>query len=196
MFHKIILLCALLLTSIAQAQTWDLVPANEGTPSARLTAAGRIVAVGDTHADDVSMIAIFNQTNLVDQNINWIGGDATLVMMGDLLDRGFNSRRVMDILMKLEAQASKAGGRVICLLGNHELMVTQGEIEYFNIDDAIKNYGLKFPFARPEWKRDVLKYFHQESPYARWIASRPSVVIVNRTLFCTRGLSPGCRTLI
>ena len=41
---------------------------------------------------------------------------------GDYLDRGTDIRQVLDLLMRLEREAKSAGGQVIALLGNHELM--------------------------------------------------------------------------
>ena len=49
---------------------------------------------------------------------------------GDVLDRGADSRKIMDLLMKLEKQASKAGGHVHALIGNHESMNVYGDVRY------------------------------------------------------------------
>ena len=46
------------------------------------------------------------------------------------LDRGADSRRVMDLLMRLEQEAARAGGRVHLLLGNHEVMNLIGDLRY------------------------------------------------------------------
>ena len=43
-----------------------------------------------------------------------------------MLDRGPDSRKVMDLLMRLEGEASKTGGRVHVLIGNHEAMNVYG----------------------------------------------------------------------
>ena len=49
---------------------------------------------------------------------------------GDLLDRGTDGRKVLDLLMRLEGEARKAGGRVHALLGNHEVMNMLGDLRY------------------------------------------------------------------
>jgi hypothetical protein len=68
-----------------------------------------------------------------------------LVQTGDVLDRGPDSRKAVDLLRKLEREAQRAGGRVYALLGNHEFMrlisdwryVSQGETDAFkNADSA------------------------------------------------------------
>ena len=45
-----------------------------------------------------------------------------MVQTGDFLDRGPDVREVMDLLMRLEGEARRAGGRVDVLFGNHEGM--------------------------------------------------------------------------
>jgi len=47
-----------------------------------------------------------------------------------LLDRGPDSRRVMDLIMRLAQQAASAGGQVHQLLGNHEVMNLIGALRY------------------------------------------------------------------
>ena len=45
-----------------------------------------------------------------------------LVQTGDIFDRGAKVREALDLLMRLEDEAKRAGGRVEFLLGNHEVM--------------------------------------------------------------------------
>lgn len=82
----------------------------------------RIVAVGDIHGAYEGFVAILRETGLLDQHGRWAGGDAVLVQTGDFTDRGPGVRRVMDLLRRLQDEASAAGGRVEVLLGNHEMM--------------------------------------------------------------------------
>ncbi len=82
----------------------------------------KIVAVGDIHGDYHNFVRILKGTGLVDENLNWIGGKIHLVQTGDVMDRGPGARKVFDLLMRLEKEAEKAGGRVHALIGNHEFM--------------------------------------------------------------------------
>src|SRR5208282_3857873 len=61
---------------------------------------------------------------------HWTGGKTTLVQVGDVLDRGPKPREAMDLLMSLEKEAPQAGGRVVGLLGNHEMMNIMGDLRY------------------------------------------------------------------
>ncbi len=90
----------------------------------------RIVALGDLHGDIQRLTAILQSAKLVNAENRWTGGDAFLVVTGDFLDRGTHVREVMDLLMELEKKAPKAGGRVLVLLGNHEMMNLTGDLRY------------------------------------------------------------------
>jgi hypothetical protein len=88
----------------------------------------RVVVVGDLHGCYEGLVSILTMTGLVDQDRHWSGGEAKLVQMGDILDRGEQLRQTLDLLMQLQVEAEAAGGRVIVLLGNHEVMDMLGVI--------------------------------------------------------------------
>jgi hypothetical protein len=90
----------------------------------------RIVAVGDVHGDLGPFLTVLKDAGLIDEKRNWTGGRAHLVQLGDRVDRGPDSRKVMDLLMSLEDQARRAGGRVHPLIGNHEAMNVYGDLRY------------------------------------------------------------------
>ena len=52
----------------------------------------RIVAVGDVHGAYAEFTALLASAGLVDAALDWSGGDARLVVLGDVLDRGGESR--------------------------------------------------------------------------------------------------------
>ena len=90
----------------------------------------RVVAVGDVHGDYEQFTAVLASAGLIDGNGDWVGGRTRLVQTGDVVDRGPDSKAVMDLLMKLEKQAAAAGGGVHCLIGNHEAMDVYGDLRY------------------------------------------------------------------
>lgn len=96
--------------------------------SAQNQATGRVVAIGDVHGDYAALVNILQKAGLADERLRWAGGNATLVQTGDFLDHGPQPRKVIDLLMQLEEQAGKAGGRVIVLLGDHEVMNVLGDL--------------------------------------------------------------------
>jgi hypothetical protein len=90
----------------------------------------RIVAIGDIHGDYDNLVTILEAAGLVDSKAKWRGGRATLVITGDFFDRGPDVRRVMDLLMRLEREASRRRGRVVVLLGNHEAINLAYDLPY------------------------------------------------------------------
>ncbi len=90
----------------------------------------RVIAIGDVHGAYESLLRILEAADLVDGEAHWVGSDAILVQLGDLIDRGGDDRKVLELMMRLEKEAERAGGRVIALLGNHEVMNLQGDLRY------------------------------------------------------------------
>lgn len=86
----------------------------------------KIIAVGDLHGDYENFVKILKGTELIDQELHWIGGQTHLVQNGDIMDRGPDAKKIFDLLMKLEKEAEAAGGRVHMLIGNHEEMNITG----------------------------------------------------------------------
>ena len=110
-------LVVLVLTAPALArETWDGVE--------------RIVAVGDVHGDYGQFVAVLRSAGLIDEKEDWTGGTTHLVQTGDVPDRGPDTRKILDLLMKLEKQARKAKGFVHPLIGNHEAMNVYGDLRY------------------------------------------------------------------
>ena len=89
-----------------------------------------IIAVGDVHNDFDDFVAILSRVGLTDKQNHWAGGQSTFIQVGDLLDRGPKPRDVLDLMMALEKEAPQAGGRVVSLLGNHEMMNIMGDLRY------------------------------------------------------------------
>jgi serine/threonine protein phosphatase 1 len=76
---------------------------------------GRVIAIGDVHG----MITLLRR--LLEQAVRYIPGEDQLIFLGDLIDRGENSREVIEYVMSLL-------GNPIIILGNHEQMA----MDYFN----------------------------------------------------------------
>lgn len=101
-----------------------------GALPCELSTPDRIVAVGDVHGAYDQFVRILQAASLIDERQRWIGGGAILVQTGDVIDRGTDSRRVLDLLRRLESEAPRAGGRVVPLVGNHEVMAMVGDLRY------------------------------------------------------------------
>ena len=123
-------------------------------PETKLHRHDRIVAIGDVHGSFSGLVSIMKEAALIDNDNRWIGGNALMVQTGDLLDRGAEVRKVMDLLMKLQDEAEAAGGKVLVIMGNHEAMNIFGSRQYVNP----KAYT---SFAGPESEEKQLQAFEK-----------------------------------
>ena len=80
-----------------------------------------VFVVGDVHGQFEPFVKLLRHAGLVDEQMNWSGGHSRLVQMGDIFDRGPASRKVDDLLDRIQKQATQAQGEIIRLVGNHEL---------------------------------------------------------------------------
>jgi hypothetical protein len=94
------------------------------------TGVERVIAIGDLHGDYPRYIDVMESAGLIDKNGKWSGGETHLVQTGDITDRGADSRKIIDHLVKLKKQAKKKGGYVHLLIGNHESMNVVGDLRY------------------------------------------------------------------
>ena len=125
-----------------------------------------VVAIADVHNDFDDFVAILRRTGLTDKQNHWTAGKTTFVQTGDLLDRGPKPREVMDLMMALEKEAAQAGGRVVGLLGNHEVMNIMGDLRYV----TPVNYA-SFADGKSEERR---KAAYEE--YVKWRGSHASLL--------------------
>jgi len=90
----------------------------------------RIVAIGDVHGDYDNFFEVLQGAGIVNRRGNWRAGDTHLVQLGDLPDRGPDTAKIIELMMKLERQARRRGGMVHVLIGNHEAMNILGDLRY------------------------------------------------------------------
>lgn len=147
--------------------------------------AGSLFSVGDIHADVEALKRILVGLGLIDSQDKWIGGTSQLVTMGDHLDRGPNSRAVLDLLMNLETEARSSGGRVVNLIGNHEFLTVSGQHSFANYQDVLQYRDFKMG-ARGNGYEHA---FVGNTRYAQWFRSRPAMELIDGTLFVHAGLS-------
>ena len=86
----------------------------------------QLFAVSDLHGYLRPFQASLREAGLVDQDHRWRAVSTDLVVLGDVIDRGPDSKDVIDYLLQLHTQIQAAGGRLRVLIGNHEQMLIQG----------------------------------------------------------------------
>jgi hypothetical protein len=104
-------------------------------PPLKVTAPGRVVALGDVHGDIGQARRALSIAGVLGDggdavNPEWTGGDTVVVQVGDVLDRGDDEIAILILLQKLHKQAEAQGGAVYILNGNHEVLNVSGDFRY------------------------------------------------------------------
>mgnify|MGYP001626140829 CR=1 FL=1 len=117
----------------------------------------KFAILGDTHG----------AIHVSDEGFRYLNQGYTVIMLGDLVDRGPNS--LMNLLYALEM--SFLTGKVIIIRGNHESSLTN---PFYGFLDELKNNDI-------EWLYDfILSYF----------ASLPPAILLNGKILCVHGGIP------
>jgi Calcineurin-like phosphoesterase len=158
-----------------------------------------VVAIGDVHGDFDDFVTILQRAGLVDAQHHWTGGQTTLVQVGDLLDRGPKPRQVMDLVISLEKEAPNSGGRVVALLGNHEMMNIMGDLRYVTAENYAAYADGNSAERQKSAYQEYVKWRHShaqllaelsqpmELTEAEWMARHPLGFIEQREAFSPNG---------
>ena len=184
----------------------------------------RVIAIGDLHGDlRVTLIAL-KLAKVISkdifpynvQNIQWTGGSSWVVQLGDQIDRcrpdnwtknciedlddvtedEGNNMMIIQIFQKLDAQAKQVGGRVLGMIGNHELMNIDRDFRYVSPQEFLEFVP---PNERDKKKTDdgyPYGYYHRLKVFERggniakhYAIQKKSITVIGSTLFVHGGLS-------
>lgn len=174
-----------------------------------LPAVEKIIVIGDLHGDWKMTIDALKLGKVIDDDLNWIGGETIVVQVGDQIDRcrGYNYKcsdkratvndeasdiKILKLFSELNKKAQKEGGAVYSLLGNHELMNVLGDLRYVSYEGLkeFENYeidGKKIKNGE-EARR---KAFERGGEIANFLAcTRQSALIIGSNLFVHGGIMP------
>jgi hypothetical protein len=158
---------------------------------------GRVVAIGDIHADLGALRIALRTAGAIDARDEWVGGALTVVQLGDLIGRSDEERLVLDFIFDLHRRARQAGGTVHALIGNHE--VFGGRLDNqavgpnpFPAWEGVPGLRLDDPRLRhlPPYARARGAALMPGGPYARQIAEFPVVLKLRQTVFVHGGVVP------
>jgi hypothetical protein len=180
----------------------------------------RIVAVGDVHGAYDRYVEILRVAGIIDAKDRWAGGTTHFVQVGDIVDRGDDSRKALDLLRRLEREARSARGFVHVLLGNHEAARMLGDMRYVTAGEyaaftnsnssATRERFLKLVPEGAErdeaMKQTPLGFvemriaFGHNGDYGRWLRQLPVTITINGFVFVHGGISPpvaamGCEAI-
>jgi len=107
----------------------------------------RVISIGDIHGDFKIFKRILYMCGVIDISGNWTGGTTIVIQMGDTIDgkrpgvkmdkmyiQESGELEIILYILMLDSQAKLQGGRVVSILGNHELYC------YYLDDKDKKNY--------------------------------------------------------
>ena len=140
----------------------------------------RIFITSDPHGDWKSFSDLLVRNGVVDRDYGWSYGKNQLVVIGDVFDRGHGVMSIFWLLYKLEAEAEKVGGKVIFVLGNHEPMVTGGDLRYVKKSYLELAKQLDMPYEQLVGRETVL---------GEWLAHKNTMQLLGKNLIVHAGIS-------
>jgi hypothetical protein len=141
----------------------------------------KIGAVSDIHGQYDAFIKLLKNNGVIDQQEMWSFGNGHFVVAGDIFDRGPQVTEVLWFLYDLEKQAEKSGGKLHVLLGNHDVMVLNGNLRSVHPKYIEIAKTLNIPFNT---------LFNKGTVLGDWLRTRPVLVKINNILFTHGGLHP------
>ncbi|KAL5096108.1 hypothetical protein RYX36_000435 [Vicia faba] len=99
-------------------------------PPTRLPSPQRLIAIGDLHGDLKKSKEALRIAGLIDASDRYTGGSATVIQVGDIMDRGGDEIKIIYLMEKLKREAARYGGRIVTMNGNHEIMNVEGDFRF------------------------------------------------------------------
>jgi len=141
----------------------------------------KIAAVSDIHGQYASFVNLLKNNGIVDNNEKWSFGKGHFVVTGDIFDRGSQVTQVLWFLYDLEKQAEKNGGKLHVLLGNHDVMVLNGNLRAVHP---------KYKETAKVLNTPLNMLYTEGSVLGDWLRTRPVLLKINGLLFTHGGLHP------
>lgn len=180
-------------------------------------AVDKIVVFGDIHGDFAVAIEMLQAANLIDDKYNWIGKDTYVVQVGDQVDRcrptpggpvckealatkndEDSDVKIMELFNKLDRQARSVKpkpGRVISLLGNHELLNATGFMNYVSYEGLKGFENYQDPVTGQTFEDGMQGRIHAFSPGNQlgkmMGCTRFPAVIIGSNIFVHAGIVDG-----
>ena len=146
----------------------------------------RIIIIGDIHGDIKRFKNILVDAEVINNDLEWIAQppETIVVQVGDQIDSANRSPDIPewelldDVNMlyltdSLDNIARAKGGRVLSLIGNHEMMNTIGNFSYV---------------SKKSMFTDREKYFKPTGTISPILAKRPIVLKIGPLFFCHAGI--------
>ncbi len=99
----------------------------------------RIIVVGDLNGHLTVLQRTLEGLRVMTKEGHWCGGRAVLVQLGDVPNRGPHPKAAMNLLLDLQQEAREAGGDVVWVLGNHEVLSALRHEAYVSVEEYLEH---------------------------------------------------------
>jgi hypothetical protein len=140
-----------------------------------------ILIIGQTNGAYWKLNRYLQSNKVIDADGHWTWGKGHLVFTGNIIGNNNQLTQHLWLLYKLEHEAAAAGGGVHFLLGEHEVMLAQGNFQPINKDEIafLKTRNVSYT-----------DQFNGQSVFGQWIRSRHTALRLNNLLIAYAGISP------
>lgn len=139
-----------------------------------------MMALSDIEGNFTSFRQLLQGNGVIDSNYNWTFGKGHLVLIGDFVDRGHMVTEVLWLIYALEEKAEAAGGKVHYIMGNHEIMNMNGELDYVHPRYRKHADLMNVPY---------ISLFGDDAELGRWMGSKNVAEQIGNILFTHGGMS-------
>ncbi len=109
----------------------------------------RLIVIGDIHGDYNAFTNVLKKAQIINENMEYIGGKSHVVQVGDILDRKpremdgqdeDSEAKIIALIMELQIKSYMHGGGYHAVIGNHEMMNVLGQFDYAS-PMGLQHYG-------------------------------------------------------
>jgi hypothetical protein len=140
----------------------------------------KIFVVSDIEGQYEIFKKLLLAAGVMDPNFNWTFGKGHLVINGDVFDRGDQVTECLWLIYLLEGKATKKGGYVHYILGNHEVMNMNGDLRFLNP----KYLNLAQQKAVP-----YTSFYSEQTELGRWLRTKNIIEKIGNLLMMHGGVS-------
>lgn len=137
-----------------------------------------LIAIGDIHGQLMKLVSLLERCRQLDG-----AGEAEYIFVGDYIDRGPDSRGVVDLIMTMQ---SERPGKIRTLMGNHEELLLSALQSNVFVDVWLDNHG-----GATLESYGVRSVHDLPEDHLKWLKSLRTHYDDGRRFFVHAGIRPG-----